>query len=133
MNTISTPVRAKHQGLSFPLKVEMVERITMDDFNYKTKEGDVVLVRSTGVRHLGDHFVIIVGPLVQKTVGLRPQVIVFEATKLNSWVLDLYETSDREEPILLKLGYKAAASFRDWYEITMTDGHVNIPENKQIM
>lgn len=117
MNTVTQPVRAKHQGLSFPIKVEMVETISMDDFIH-LKPGSVVLVRSKGTSLLGDHFALIVGPLVQKTVGLRPRVLVYKAASFQKWILDLWEP---ESPILLRLSDQAAASFREWHGIELTE------------
>jgi len=117
MITTVTPTKVRHQGLSFPLKVEMTDRIDLEEFN-RLKPGTVVLVRSKGTLQIGDHFALIVGPLVQKTVGLRPRVLVFKATSFQKWILDLYEP---ESPILLKLSDQASASFREWHNIELTE------------
>lgn len=103
----------------YNLTLAMTERISITDFN-KLKEGEVVLVRSKAVGQLADHFAVIVGPLVQKTTGMRPQVIVMES--IHAWLLNVYEP---DNPILLKLSPQARKAFFEHYDLTMSDGHVD--------
>lgn len=63
------------------------EQLSMPEFQ-ALAAGTVVLVRSTAVPYLGDHYFMVTGPLVQKPHGLRPQGVSVRADHEASRELD---------------------------------------------
>lgn len=99
---------------SFELNPSSVRQITTDEF-IQLAQGEVVLVRSSNVSTLGDHFVIIAGPVVQKEHGLRPQVMVISA--LDPHLLDFFKPVNGV--IALLLDQEAKEFFHWWFNIRM--------------
>lgn len=64
-------------------------QIRMNEFQ-ALPPGTVVLVRSTSVPLLRDHYFVVTGGLVQKPHGLRPQGISLKAGKDDTAVLNAY-------------------------------------------
>lgn len=54
------------------------------------QKGDTLLVRSKTVPELGDHFITVTGPVVQKPHGLRPQTITIPIPGNHHPLLDKY-------------------------------------------
>lgn len=112
-------IRVKHSPKVFPLSPASVEQIDLYKFNHLS-EGEVVLVRSSNVSQLGDHYVVIAGPVIQKPHGFRPKVIVFHA--YDAHVLNSFQPIDGV--IALKLDQEAKELFHWWFGIKMRGMHV---------
>lgn len=98
-----------------------VHPITAQQGMYLQK-GEVVLVRSSNVPDLGDHYIVITGHPIVKEHGLRPQDIAIQAPHAGP-VLDLYPG-----PLtLLRFDGEAAKRFHEFHCIQMVDGEVVFP------
>ena len=71
----------------------------------------------------GDHFIVVVGPPVEKDHGIRPETIDFPA-KQNSLLLDLYD-GPGTNVILLKLTLDAKQEFHKFNGISMNGREIN--------
>lgn len=99
-----------------------VDRITAEEALHSAI-GDVILVRSKNVPYMGEHYIIITGPPIEKDHGFRPQDHAIPAdhnTLLKSFSQD-------EELVLLKLKDYAAWVFLHFHDITLRDGQVIFP------
>lgn len=100
--------------------------ITSQEAMYLRK-GEVVLVRSTNVPELGDHYIVITGHPIVKPHGLRPQEIAIQAPHAGQ-LLDFYgDKYDRKGLTLLQLKPEAAKTFREFHQIEIKDGEVVFP------
>lgn len=91
-----------------------VERINSQE-GMALRPGDVVLIRSTSVAEIGDHFMVITGGPVMKAHGMRPKEVTIE-TKTNG-LLSQYDL--KTGLILLKLKPYARAIFHEFHGITV--------------
>lgn len=98
---------------SIGLDIQNVTQLRATDV-YNLKKGDVCLVRSSNVPQLGDHFILVVGGLIQKPHGLRPDTIGMGAPKAGK-LLDQY-TPDKGI-VLLKLNQGATKAFYHFHHI----------------
>lgn len=63
-----------------------VRQINVDEL----KIGDIALVRSHNVNEFGDHYIVVVGGLVQKPHGLRPETVAIPVTTYVSLLFDIF-------------------------------------------
>lgn len=102
------------------LHLDDVTQISIEQFTL-LKNGDVVLVRSTSVKELGDHFVVITGPPVLKTNGLRPETLTLTGLG-GSEILDMFKPAVGVTALLLN--NQKAGFFRMCYNINLIHGTV---------
>lgn len=105
-----------------------VKQISSDEA-MTSKNGDVILVRSSNVPDYGDHFIVVTGKPIMKPHGLRIQEVVLPTSpsKLSSQLLDKY--CSRMGVILLKLKPKAAEEFLRFHSIRVEGGNVHFPSH----
>lgn len=92
------------------------------------KKGDVILVRSDYKHEVyGDHYSVITGGWIQKTRGLRPNLLVLPPLKdsLESMLLDNYQ-KDENGAIVLLLDEAAAQRVMNDYGIHLSEGDLII-------
>lgn len=91
------------------------------------ENGQVALVRSETVKDLGDHFVVITGPPVLKTHGMRPETLTISShSESDSQLLDVYDPIGGV--IILLLQTKEATQFRYDHGIGLVHGEVIYPK-----
>lgn len=103
-----------------------MERITSDQA-LNLRNGDVVLVRSSNVADLGDHFIVATGKPILKPWGLRIQeeALPTSPSAIASKILDKYYPV--MGLVLLKLKERAAKEFLEFHGITV-DNTVHFQE-----
>lgn len=84
-----------------------------------SKMGDVILVRSSNVPELGDHYIIVVGHLVMKRYGMRPQEVIIPAGKEATEILDKHKAT--HSAVLLKLNEEEKEKFFDFHNIVLEE------------
>ncbi len=92
----------------YDLKVSDVKKISTLQGQYLLP-GEVLLVRSTSLPELGDHYILVVGKPIKKDHGIRPETITYPAMQ-NSPLLDVFDNNS-EKVILLKLNKEARNCF----------------------
>lgn len=98
----------------YVLDKEDVQRISTFDAMYLQK-GDVVLVRSNNVAQLGDHYIVVTGPVVQKPHGMRPMTETIPIDKGTDTLLNRYEM--KMGVTALKLIGRAKKFFHHFHDI----------------
>ncbi|GEM_PF-805761 len=104
-------VVGKKNDREFEVDESNVQRMQLEDF-IASNVGDVYLVRSPSVPQYGDHYVLIVGGIVQKPHGMRPDDVLFSAgsgTPLKSY--------GKDELVIFKLSGAARNAFYEHYAI----------------
>lgn len=99
---------------SFSLDASEVTRVTGEQALI-SQVGDVYLVRSQNVSSLGDHYIVIIGGLIQKPHGLRPEDIAYAIPDGQQTPLDAFPPE--EALVLLKLDDHARVRFYDAYGV----------------
>lgn len=89
----------------FTIRQEDVKQINTQDAQYLQK-GDVVLVRSENVPELGDHYIIVIGPPIQKPHGIRPETITMKVEGSHHYLLDEYNPYNGVVALKLKAEVK---------------------------
>lgn len=89
----------------FTLHRNDVNRIDTQEAQYLQK-GDVVLVRSDNLSDLGDHYIVVVGPPVQKPHGIRPETVTMKVEGSHHYLLDEYPAYNGVIALKLKAGPK---------------------------
>jgi pyoverdine/dityrosine biosynthesis protein Dit1 len=87
--------------------------------------GTVLLVRSSNVKEMGDHFIVITGGLIHKKHGLRPQTLAISDQGQKA-LLDQFEADD-EGVILLRLDHPARERFLYRFGIAVFGQEVKYP------
>lgn len=108
---------------SFTFGSKSFERISAQEGMY-SRIGDVILVRSSNVPELKDHYIVITGHPVMKEHGMRPQDVAIDAPHA-SYILDECEDNGL---ILLKLKPEVKALFLAFHGITIEGGEVKFPQ-----
>lgn len=94
---------------------------------YYAPVGTVFLVRSINVPEYGDHFIVIVGPPVQKPHGMRPQDHVYPAPHA-ARLLDQWDWQKNMGLSLLKLRPQAQKNFLSFHDIVQgSNGKLTFP------
>jgi hypothetical protein len=94
-------------------------RVQIKDAMY-SRRGTVLLVRSSNVPDMGDHFFIVTGQNVMKEHGLRPQGVAIES--IASSILDDYQEIDGF--VLLKLSDEASNAFLEFHGIEVVGNEI---------
>lgn len=100
-----------------------VERIDSKQALYM-QVGDVAIVRSKNVSHLGDHFILVTGRPVEKPHGLRPQTVEFPADQNAVSLLNNF--GNHEMLVILKLKDKAKEEFMNKKGLVVNNNEVLI-------
>lgn len=98
----------------FVLEASEVTRVSGEEA-LSSAVGDAYLVRSKNVATLGDHYIVIIGGLVQKPHGLRPEDISYPAEGDETALLDTYGPD--ETLVLLKLNDAARLRFYEAHRV----------------
>jgi hypothetical protein len=96
------------------MTVEDVKQLTTFEANY-LRIGEVLMVRSENVTTMGDHFVIISGPITNKEHGVRPETMAIAASPNGYSLLDLFEPMNGT--ILLHLSPRLRDAFHAFNEM----------------
>lgn len=102
------------QDRMFHLAASDVTRVSAEE-PLQSRMGDVYLVRSKNVEELGDHYIVIIGGLVQKAHGLRPADMTFAIHPHEQTPLHAYRKD--EALVLLKLNDTACDRFYAAYNV----------------
>jgi len=84
--------------------------------------GEVLMVRSTSVPEMGDHFIVISGPLEVKPHGNRPATISIATSPYGVQMLDLFEP--RNGLTLLQLSSKMRDKFHAFHNAKVENGKI---------
>lgn len=103
-----------------------VRSVTAAHVNIGAKIGDIFLVRSHNVPEYGDHFIVITGPLVNKTHGRRRQDVQINASENDTKVLNAF--LPKKGVTILELDAKSRESFLEFHDITVEDNKVILPK-----
>lgn len=95
---------------NFEIDSSQVQRISPEKA-MNARVGDVFLVRSPALSGLSDHFLLIIGGLVQKAHGLRPESLNFPADK------DTPLSAFGDELVILALDDTSRLAFYDCFEV----------------
>lgn len=117
----------RHFSDENPITVNDVTQITSQDGMY-LQPGEIVLVRSTNVPEYADHFIVILGPPVQKEHGLRVQDWAIMASEQDTQLLD--SVPMKMGLTLLKLTPEMRDKFLSFHDITVINRKVQFPNNE---
>jgi hypothetical protein len=109
---------------NYNMDVTDVDQINTEQAMY-LRIGDVVMVNSLNVPELGPHFIVVVGGLVAKPHGIKPETVSMPASKESISLLDLYDPYNGV--VALKLRSRAKEAFYAFYGITSVGDNIKIP------
>lgn len=105
-------VRAVKPG--FDLDLKDTESATLED-SLNSQVGDIYLARSPKVGTLGDHFILMIGGMVRRAHGMRPDSIAFGPIPTEESPLNGFDNEGKL--VLFKLNDVATQAFYNHYQI----------------